>query len=93
MRDSWILLIHIPPHILVTSLRPDVFIFNKSLRTAIVSELTCPWDKNIECCHTFKEEKYAPLSADLSQMFKVFTFSIEISACGQIQPIAYQLLK
>ena len=74
----------IPPHILVTSLRPDVFIFNESTRTAIIFELTCPWDKNIDRSHSFKEEKYAPLSADLSNTFKVFTFSVEVSARGQV---------
>ena len=61
----------IPPHILVTSLRPDVFIFNESTRTAIIFELTCPWDRNIERSHTFKEEKYAPLSADLSNTVRL----------------------
>ena len=74
----------IPPHILVTSLRPDIFIFNESTHTAIIFELTCPWDKNIDRSHSFKEEKYAPLSADLSSTFKVFTFSVEISARGQV---------
>ena len=65
-------------------MRPDVFILNESTRTAIIFELTCPWDKNIDRSHSFKEEKYAPLSADLSNTFKVFTFSVEISARGQV---------
>ena len=76
----------VPPHILVTSLRPDMFIFNETTHIAIIFELTCPWDKNIERSHAFKEEKYAPLSADLSNTFKVFTFSIEVSARGQVTP-------
>ena len=74
----------VPPHILVTTLRPDIFIVNEASRIAIISELTCPWDKNIDRSHSFKEEKYAPLSADLSRSYKVFTFSVEISARGQI---------
>ena len=74
----------IPPQILVTSFKPDVFIVNESSRTAIIFELTCPWDKNIERSHAYKEEKYASLSADLSNTFKVFTFSVEISARGQV---------
>ena len=40
-------------------------------------ELTCPWDSNVARSHTFKEEKYAPLVADLARLFKV-------SAKGQI---------
>ena len=74
----------VPPHILVTTLRPDIFIVNEASRIAIIFELTCPWDKNIDRSHSFKEEKYAPLSADLSRTYKVFTFSVEISARGQI---------
>ena len=47
-------------------------------------ELTCPWDSNVARSHTFKEEKYAPLVADLARLFKVFNYSIEVSAKGQI---------
>ena len=32
----------------------------------------------------YKQEKYAPLIADLSQIYKVFQFSIEVSVRGQI---------
>ena len=74
----------IPPHILVTNLRPDLFIVSESLQRAIVVELTCPWDSNIQRSHTYKQEKYAPLVADLSQRFSVFHFSIEVSVRGQI---------
>ena len=47
-------------------------------------ELTCPWDTNISRSHDFKEEKYAPLVADLSRDYKVFHFSIEVSVRGQV---------
>ena len=50
----------------------------------MVFELTCPWDSNIESSHTYKEEKYAPLIADLSRVYKTFHFSFEVSARGQI---------
>ena len=33
----------IPPHILVTNLRPDLFIVNEAEKKAVF-ELTCPWD-------------------------------------------------
>ena len=74
----------IPPHVLVTTQRPDIFIFNESTREAIILELTCPWDGNIDRSHTYKEEKYAPLFADLSRHYKTFCFSIEVSVRGQI---------
>ena len=74
----------IPPHILVTNLRPDLFIVSENLKKAIVIELTCPWDANVQRSHTYKQEKYAPLVADLSQRLTVFHFSIEVTVRGQI---------
>ena len=74
----------IPPHIHVTALRPDLFIYNESARVLVVFELTCPWDGNIENSHSFKEEKYSPLVADLSRNFNVYLFSIEVSVRGQV---------
>ena len=74
----------IPPHILVTNLRPDLFIVSESLQRVILIELTCPWDSNVQRSHAYKQEKYAPLVADLSQRFTVFHFSIEVTVRGQI---------
>ena len=74
----------IPPHILVTNLRPDLFIVNESSREVVLFELTCPWDGNIDRSHSFKEEKYSPLVADLSREFKVFHFSVEVSVRSQV---------
>ena len=42
------------------------------------------WDSNMERSHSFKEEKYAPLIADLLRDFTVFNYSVEVSARGQI---------
>ena len=74
----------IPPHILVTNQRPDLFIVSESLLRVIVFELTCPWDANVSRSHTYKQEKYAPLVADLSQRYTVFHFSVEVSVRGQV---------
>lgn len=74
----------IPPHVLVTNLRPDIFVLNETSREVVVFELTCPWDSNIARSHSYKEEKYAPLVADLSRLYKVYSFSSEVSVRGQI---------
>ena len=74
----------IPPHILVTTLSPDIFMINESSRKAIIFELTCPWDLNVQRSHTCKEEKYAPLVADLARHYSVYHFSVEVSVRGQI---------
>ena len=74
----------IPPDILVTVLRPDLVIVNRQLKRFMVFELTCPWDSNIENAHSFKDTKYAPLVADLSNDYKVFHYSVEVSVRGQL---------
>ena len=74
----------IPPHVLTTALKPDLFLLNESLSTIIIFELTCPWDSNITRSHDFKEQKYSALVADLSRDYTVSLFSVEISARGFI---------
>ena len=74
----------IPPHILPTNLKPDLFLFNEVSRVVVILELTCPWDGNIVRSHEFKREKYAPLVGDLSRSFNVFYFPIEVSVRGQV---------
>ena len=74
----------IPPHVLVTALKPDIFIYSETSQEVIVFELTCPWDTNIARSHSYKSEKYAPLVSDLSQSRIVHLFSIEVSARGQV---------
>ena len=74
----------IPPHILSTSLRPDVFAVDETNHVIAILELTCPWERNIEKDHEYKEQKYAPLVADLSRDYRVYQFSIEVSARGFI---------
>ena len=74
----------IPPDILVTNLKPDLFIVNILSREIVFFELTCPWDSNVQRSHDYKEEKYAPLVADLSRDFRVYNYSVEISARGQV---------
>ena len=74
----------IPPHILVTPLRPDIFIFSKVSEEVIIFELTCPWDANIDRSHAYKTEKYASLVTDLSRSHVVSFFPVEVSARGQV---------
>ena len=74
----------IPPHVLVTALKPDIVIVSDNSLDIIIFELTCPWDTNIVRSHNYKSEKYAPLVADLFQTRIVSFFSIEVSARGQI---------
>ena len=74
----------IPPHILPTALKPDIFIFSQTSLEVIIFELTCPWDSNVDRSHTFKSEKYAPLVSDLASNRVVSFFAVEVSARGQL---------
>ena len=74
----------IPPHVLVTPLKPDLFLIDETKKTIVIFELTCPFERNIDREHAYKEEKYAPLVADLSRGFKVSHFSVEVAARGFI---------
>ena len=74
----------IPPHVIATNLKPDIFIVDDSARIAVLFELTCPWDGNVDRSHSYKEEKYAPLVADLSRSYRIFHFSVEITVRGQV---------
>ena len=74
----------IPPHVLVTTLKPDLFIFDEVRRVIVMVELTCPWDNNVERSHEYKQEKYSPLVTDLSRHFRVFYYPVEVSVRGQV---------
>ena len=74
----------IPPHIIVTSFRPDLVLLDEAAREIVIMELTSPWDGNVDRSHSFKEDKYSPLVADLSRSFKVSLFCIEITVRGQV---------
>ena len=47
----------IPPDVLVTVLRPDLFLVDESAREVVQLELTCPWDRNINRSHDYKQER------------------------------------
>ena len=74
----------VPAHIIATTLRPDIFIIDEITSEIVLLELTCPWENNVARSHTYKEDKYAPLIADLSSRFRTFQFSVEIGVRGQI---------
>ena len=74
----------IPPNILVTGLKPDLFIVHEASRFIVMVELTCPWDTNVERSHNYKQEKYSPLVADLASHYRVRYYPVEVSVRGQV---------
>ena len=76
----------IPPHILVSEQKPDIFIINKTKKYCMVIELTCPFDAriNIDKARERKLKRYFNLQADLSKNYKCDLITLEICSRGYI---------
>ena len=74
----------IPPDVLPTTQRPDIFLVNRAAKKVILFELTVPWDANISSSHDLKEQKYAALVRDLSLDYHVEFYCFEVSVRGQV---------
>ena len=54
LASDWVLIVDLkehyvfPPHITITTLRPDIVIYSNSLKRIIIIELTCPCEENME---------------------------------------------
>ena len=83
----------IPPDVLVTGQRPDIFLVSRRLRKVIIFELTVPWDANVVSSHDLKVRKYASLVNDLSVDYDVEMFCFEVSVRGQVSKINKARLK
>ena len=70
-----------PSWIVISQLRPDIFIFSKMQKTWIIIELTGPCEENIKAWHQKKFEKYEPLSTWIkSNCWSVHLFTFEVGA-------------
>ena len=50
-----------PSDVALTILRPDVMILSKAARIVIMSELSVPWEDNVEEARERKKERYEEL--------------------------------
>ncbi|XP_071491331.1 uncharacterized protein [Diadema antillarum] len=74
----------IPPHILTTSLRPDLVILKEEQDITIV-ELTVPFEMNLKDAHQRKVEKYNSIVRDIQDKgYSVSFHAIEVGARGLI---------
>ena len=68
LASDWILLADVkgdylfPFQLALTELCPDILLFSKSSKRAVLVELTCPCEENIENWHSQKLNKYTPLA-------------------------------
>ena len=82
-----------PPAIRASGLRPDIVVSSQTLSTAILIELTVPFEANMAGSHEFKTAKYETLRQDLVRAgYQAQVFAIEIGVRGLVGASAYKLL-
>ena len=69
----------IPPSVLVTTLKPDLVIFDKKAKSVDIFELTVPSETRIQTAHRLKYEKYQHFENDI-MTFKVSVRPFEIGS-------------
>ena len=83
-----------PPHIVQTSLRPDLIIYSNTTRQVILIELTVPTEDNIIDWHVKKEEKYSKLLDDIGiNKWNGHIFGIEVGSRGYVAKSVVSTLK
>ena len=72
-----------PFQLALTELCPDIFLFSKSLKRAVLLEMTCPCEKNMENWHSQELNKYTLLAKVIEKNgWTVELFAIEVGARG-----------
>ena len=89
LASDWILLADVkgdylfPFQLALTELHPDILLFSKSSKRAVLLELTCPCEENMENWHSQKLNKYTPLAKVIEKNgWVVDLFAIEVGARG-----------
>ena len=66
----------------LTKLCPDIALFSKSSKRAVLLESTCPYEENMQSWH-FQKIKYSPLVKVIEgNDWTVDLFAIEVGTCG-----------
>ena len=72
-----------PFQLALTELSPDIVLFSKSSKRAVLLELTCLCKENMESSHSQKLNKYTPLAKVIKgNGWTVDLFGIEVGAWG-----------
>ena len=75
----------IPVDILVTPLKPDLVVLDRTKKSFIILELSVPFELNIDSTHSYKVDKYLKLISDIKDAgFNVKYYPIEIGSRGYI---------
>ena len=87
LASDWILLADVkgdylfPFQLALTELHPDILLFSKSLKPAVLLELTCPCEDNLENWYSQKLSTYTPHSNTIEKNgWAVSLFAIGVGA-------------
>ena len=71
--------------LVLTSLRPDIFLFSLSAKRAVILELTCPNEDRFEISKKLKEDRYINLQKQIiANGFDCNIYTIEVGVRGNI---------
>ena len=73
----------IPPEICITNLKPDIVIVDKLKKNLHIFELTCPFKRNIDERHKYKQDQYAHFCKDIKS-FNTTVTAFEVSSRGYL---------
>ena len=73
----------IPATMTVTELKPDIVVVSEKDKTVHILELTVPFESNIKVRHTYKSNKYAHFTKDITT-YKASVIDFEVGARGYL---------
>ena len=86
--------LHFPREINCTTLRPDMVLWTTAGKSALLVELTVPWEEGLEAAHERKRAKYADLVAECREGgWSTRLYPVEVGARGFVGDSTTRLLK
>ena len=83
-----------PSEITTTSLRPDIVVWSTKAKTALLIELTVPWEEGIEAAFERKKTKYSDLAAECREAgWKTTIYPVEVGCRGFVGQSTTRLLR
>ena len=67
----------------VTELKPDIVVGSEKDKSVFILELTVPFESNIKARHTYKSNKYAHFTWDITT-YKATVIAFEVGARGYL---------
>lgn len=83
-----------PQEICSTTLNPDVVLWSAAVKSAVLIELTVPWEEGLEAAYERKKAKYADLVEEGRESgWSMRSYPVEVGARGFVGSSTARLLK